>query len=187
MNSIKFLFFFIPILSVILITINLLLAPHAPYKEKKTPFECGYHSFLLQNRSQFSISFFAFGLLFLLFDLEIVLIYPMGLSIEDMEIHSILLAFIFIAILTVGFVFELGKGALKIESKQNAPAPYTDLQMLKSKSCNNIFSTVNNDYHLYPPTAQELKKDKVLGFYHQAILLVDKKSLVSYLKFIFII
>lgn len=121
MFSVKFFFFFVPVLSLILIFVNLLLAPHAPYKEKKTPFECGYHSFLLQNRTQFNISFFVFAILFLLFDLEIVLIYPLSMSIEFNGIYGLFIAIIFIAILTIGFVFEFGKGALKIESRQNTP------------------------------------------------------------------
>ena len=120
MFSVKFLFFFIPLLSIILIAVNFLLAPHSPYKEKKTPFECGYHSFLLQNRTQFTISFFVFAILFLLFDLEIVLIYPLSVSIAFNGIYGLYIAIIFIAVLTIGFVFEFGKGALKIETIQNS-------------------------------------------------------------------
>src|SRR2546430_2575336 len=73
-NTILF-FIFIPLLAFILLMINLILAPHNPYKEKDSVFECGFHSFLGQNRTQFNISFFIFALLFLLFDLEILLFY----------------------------------------------------------------------------------------------------------------
>src|SRR6476646_12160849 len=74
-TSLTFFFIFIPILSIILLTINILLSPHNPYQEKNSAFECGFHSFLGQNRTQFSISFFIFALLFLLFDLVFFLIF----------------------------------------------------------------------------------------------------------------
>jgi len=118
MTSTIFFFTFIPLLSTILLGVNFLLAPHNPYKEKKTPFECGYHSFLSQNRSQFTISFFIFGLLFLIFDLEIVLIYPYSVSSYANNIYGLVIMLIFTLIVTIGFIFELGKNALKIESKQ---------------------------------------------------------------------
>ena len=76
MTSLTFFFIFIPILTLILLTVNIVLSPHNPYQEKNSAFECGFHSFLGQNRTQFSISFFIFALLFLLFDLEILLLYP---------------------------------------------------------------------------------------------------------------
>ena len=119
MSSILFFFFFVPILSFLLLGINFLLAPHNPYKEKKTPFECGYHSFLAQNRTQFSISFFLFGLLFLLFDLEIVLIYPYSTSSLSNEVFGLLIVIIFLLVLTLGFIFELNKKALVIETLQD--------------------------------------------------------------------
>ena len=114
-----FFLIFIPILSFILLSVNLILAPHMPYKEKKTPFECGYHSFLWQNRTQFTILFFVFGLLFLLFDLEIVLIYPFAVTSKINGIYGLVIVIIFAIIVTIGFVFELGKNALTIDSKQN--------------------------------------------------------------------
>lgn len=143
MFSINFLFFFIPLLSIILIIVNLLFAPHAPYKEKKTPFECGYHSFLLQNRAQFTVSFFIFAILFMVFDLEIVLLYPFSVSIGQNEFYGLLGALGFVGILTAGFAFELGKGALKIESRQNAPDPFNNLQILQSKSINNPLHVIS--------------------------------------------
>lgn len=118
MTSINFFLIFVPILSAILIALNFIFAPHLPYKEKKTPFECGYHSFLLQNRTQFTISFFIFGLLFLLFDLEIILIYPFAVSSMANMIYGLIGMLLFTIIVTIGFVYELGKDALKIESRQ---------------------------------------------------------------------
>lgn len=118
MTSQTFFFLFIPILAIILLAVNLILAPHNPYEEKDSAFECGFHSFLGQNRSEFSISFFIFALLFLLFDLEILLVYPYIVSAYVNGIFGLIIMLIFFLILTLGFAFELGKNALSIESRQ---------------------------------------------------------------------
>ena len=118
MSSQTFFFVFIPILSAILLGVNLILAPHNPYEEKDSAFECGFHSFLGQNRSEFSISFFIFALLFLLFDLEILLVYPYVVSGYVNSIFGLVIMLIFFLVLTLGFAFELGKNALTIESRQ---------------------------------------------------------------------
>ena len=118
MTSQTFFFLFIPILAIVLLAINLIFAPHNPYEEKDSAFECGFHSFLGQNRSEFSISFFIFALLFLLFDLEILLVYPYIVSAYVNGIFGLIIMLIFFLVLTLGFAFELGKNALSIESRQ---------------------------------------------------------------------
>lgn len=118
MSSITLFFLFIPLLALILLAINLIFAPHNPYTEKNSAFECGFHSFLGQNRTQFSISFFIFALLFLLFDLEILLVYPYIVSAYNNSIYGLVNMLIFFLVLTSGFAFELGKKALSIDSRQ---------------------------------------------------------------------
>src|ERR1044072_6800759 len=118
MSSITFFFVFIPLLAIILLAVNLIFAPHNPYDEKNSAFECGFSSFLGQNRTQFSISFFIFALLFLLFDLEILLIYPYSVSTYTNDIYGLIIMIIFFIMLTLGFIFELGKNALNIDSRQ---------------------------------------------------------------------
>lgn len=120
MTSLTFFFILIPILALLLLSINLLLSPHLPYQEKNSAFECGFHSFLGQNRTQFSISFFIFALLFLLFDLEILLVYPYVVSAYTNGLYGLIVMLLFFLVLTLGFVFELGKSALKIDSRQMA-------------------------------------------------------------------
>jgi NADH-ubiquinone oxidoreductase chain 3 len=118
MSSITFFLIFVIILSIILLFVNIIFASHNPYMEKKTAFECGFHSFLGQNRTQFTISFFIFALLFLLFDLEILLVYPYTISAYNNGIYGLILMLIFFILLTIGLIFELGKKALNIYSKQ---------------------------------------------------------------------
>lgn len=107
-----------PILASLLLVINFIFATHNPYLEKDSTFECGFHSFLGQNRTQFSISFFIFALLFLLFDLEILLIYPYIVSTYSNGLYGLIFMLVFFLVLTLGFAFELGKNALKIDSRQ---------------------------------------------------------------------
>ena len=111
-------FIFIPIVAIALLGINYIFAPHNPYKEKNGVFECGFTSFLGQNRTQFSISFFIFALLFLLFDLEILLVYPYLVSSYVNESYGLSILLIFLFALILGFAFELGKKALTIETRQ---------------------------------------------------------------------
>src|ERR1700710_2917487 len=118
MTTTTFFLFLIPVLGIILLLVHLILSPHNAYQEKDSAFECGFHSFLGQNRTQFSISFFIFALLFLLFDLEILLVYPYVVSAYTNGIYGLVIMLVFFLALTLGFAFELGKNALKIDSKQ---------------------------------------------------------------------
>ena len=129
-------FILVPILAILLLLLNFIFAPHNPYEEKNSVFECGFHSFLGQNRSEFSISFFIFALLFLLFDLEILLIYPYVVSSYVNSIFGLIIMLIFFIILTAGFAFELGKNALKIDSRQV-------VSLLNIKS-NNVTELIGN-------------------------------------------
>lgn len=141
MTSTTFFLVFIPILAIILLAVNLILAPHSPYEEKSSAFECGFHSFQ-QTRSPFNISFFIFALLFLLFDLEILLVYPYTVSAYVNGAYGLIIMLVFFVMLTLGFVFELGKGALKIDSKQtynigNDATKHVIIHIKKTRSSNN--------------------------------------------------
>lgn len=122
MSSTMVFFLFVPLLVIILLSVNLTFAPHNPYMEKNSVFECGFSSFLGQNRTQFSISFFIFALLFLLFDLEILLVYPYLVSAYTNGVYGLVIMLMFLLALTLGFAFELGKKALSIDSRQISTA-----------------------------------------------------------------
>jgi len=117
MSSITFFFILVSIIAVLFLIINLIFAPHNPYQEKYSMFECGFHSFQ-QTRLPFNIMFFVYGLIYLLLDLEILLIFPFALSQYINNAYGLGIVLLFIFVITIGFVFELGKGALKIDSKQ---------------------------------------------------------------------
>jgi NADH-ubiquinone oxidoreductase chain 3 len=138
--------FLVPIIGILLLALNLLLSPHKPYNEKESSFECGFHSFLGQNRQQFNISFFLFGLLFLIFDLEIILIYPFTISTNHNSSYGLTVIFTFLIILTVGFCYEIGKKALNINSKQSNNIRTHSRSTLKSnyELIKSISKNINN-------------------------------------------
>src|SRR5690606_31547004 len=118
MSSMTFLFIFVTVLSLVFLLLNFIFAPHNPYQEKYSIFECGFHSFLGQNRTQFGVKFFIFALVYLLLDLEILLTFPFAVSGYVNNIYGLIITLGFIAIITIGFIYELGKSALKIDSRQ---------------------------------------------------------------------
>src|SRR6202012_2197593 len=109
MSNMTFLFIFVSIITLLFIVLNFLLAPHNPYAEKYSIFECGFHSFLGQNRTQFGVKFFIFALVYLLLDLEILLIFPFAVSEYVNNLYGLIVTLGFIGVITLGFVYELGK------------------------------------------------------------------------------
>ena len=116
MNNILMLFIFVPILSGILLLLNFFLAPKNAYESKVSAYECGFSPVYGQTRSTFQIHFFVVGLLFLIFDLEILLLFPIALTLYNVSIFGFSIAIIFFLVLTVGFVLEIGSGAIKLTS-----------------------------------------------------------------------
>ena len=114
MNNILMLFIFVPILSSALLALNLLLAPSNPDEAKVSPYECGFNVIPGQTRGTFHIHFYLVSMLFLIFDLEILLLFPLAVSLYHVSAFGFSIAIIFFTILTIGFVLEIGSGAIKI-------------------------------------------------------------------------
>src|SRR6187551_3901009 len=105
MSSMTIFIILVCIIALLFLAINLVFAPHNPYQEKYSIFECGFHSFLGQNRTQFGVKFFIYALIYLLLDLEILLIYPFAVSEYINNLYGLIITLIFIIIIKVGFVF----------------------------------------------------------------------------------
>lgn len=114
MNNLLFFFIFIPILSAIFLGLNILFAPHNPDFQKVSQYECGFAPIPGQTRSTFQIHFMIVALLFLIFDLEILLLFPLAVSLYHISIFGFTVGIIFFIILTVGFVLEIGSGAISL-------------------------------------------------------------------------
>ena len=112
MSKIIMLFFFVPILVAILLGLNLALAPHQPNESKLGGYECGFISDFFQTRIKFPIQFLYAALAFLVFDMELLLAIPVGVSLNQLSIYGTLVFLFFFILLTIGFIFELSSGAI---------------------------------------------------------------------------
>ena len=115
MNNLILLFVIVTALGLILLLLNFLLSAHRPDEAKLSIYECGFETIPLQTRSTFQIHFYIVGLLFLIFDLEILLLLPVTLTLYKISTYGFSFAIIFFIILTVGFALEIGYGAISLE------------------------------------------------------------------------
>jgi len=79
---------------------------------KVTPYECGVPT-MGNARERFSVKFYLVGVLFILFDIEIVFFYPWAVSFDQLGLLALVEMLLFIAILFVGYVYVWKKGALE--------------------------------------------------------------------------
>jgi len=97
----------------VLLALNVLLAPHRPDEAKVSAYECGFSPVYGQTRSTFHIHFYLVGMLFLIFDLEIILLFPIAVTLYQVSTFGFSIALIFFIVLTIGFVLEIGSGAIE--------------------------------------------------------------------------
>lgn len=102
----------VPIIVALLLTLNWLFAVNRPDAEKVTPYECGFNPIHGQVRSPFTVQYYLIGLLFLIFDLEIAVFYPLAVTLYQISLYGFCIGLLFLVLLTFGFIYELGKGAL---------------------------------------------------------------------------
>jgi NADH-quinone oxidoreductase subunit A len=123
MASQEFLLDYLPILlfmgiacmiSVAMIAGSLLLGKQKPDSEKNSAYECGFEAFT-DARNKFDVRFYLVCLLFIIFDLEIAFLFPWAISLGDIGVFGFWSMFIFLLVLTVGFIYEWKKGALDWE------------------------------------------------------------------------
>src|SRR5271154_999750 len=138
MKPILMLFIFVPILAFILITLNILLSTNKPDDSKISPFECGFLSLTGQTRTNFDIQFYLVAMLFLVFDLEILLLFPIAVSLYQVSLFGFSIALIFFFVLTIGFILEIGSGAISLISKSTK-----NISNSNEKEINNITPFLN--------------------------------------------
>jgi NADH-quinone oxidoreductase subunit A len=107
---------FIVALGFVLTTIvaSHLLGPKRKTKIKLDSFECGVES-QGNARLPFSIKYFLVAILFVLFDIEVIFMYPWAVNFKELGMLGVIEVFSFVALLLVGFYYMLSKKALKWE------------------------------------------------------------------------
>ena len=89
-----------------------LLGPKRDFPEKLDPFECGEKQ-IVSPKQRFSVKFYLVGMLFIVFDIEIVFMYPWAVRFRDLGLAGFIEMLVFIGILLVGFLYIWRKGALR--------------------------------------------------------------------------
>jgi NADH-ubiquinone oxidoreductase chain 3 len=170
----------VPILAMILLGLNTLLAPHKAYEDKLSQFECGSPVITGQTRESFQIHFLIVAMLFLVFDIELVLLLPVAVSLHEINSFGFYTALSFFIILVIGFIFEFGSNAISL--KQIKSAKNTDnnndnnhdnnnnyltssqipMEQIKIKSDTNLSNKVVNLKSHFLSSYSNIKKDLAL-------------------------
>jgi NADH-quinone oxidoreductase subunit A len=93
---------------------SLLAARQKPYPEKVSAYECGFEPFD-DARIRFDVRYYLVAILFIIFDLEVAFLFPWAVSLGDLGAFGFWSMLIFLAVLTIGFIYEWKKGALEWE------------------------------------------------------------------------
>ncbi|MGL6070578.1 NADH-quinone oxidoreductase subunit A [Craterilacuibacter sp.] len=96
------------------IVLGKLVSPNRPDPEKLSPYECGFEAFE-DTRMRFDVRYYLVAILFILFDLEIAFLFPWAVVLKDIGMFGFGAMLVFLAILTIGFIYEWKKGALEWE------------------------------------------------------------------------
>lgn len=101
-------------LAAAIVAASWIAARQRPDSEKVSPYECGFDAFD-DARGRFDVRFYLVAILFIVFDLEIAFLFPWAVSLGGIGLLGFWSMVAFLAVLTVGFVYEWKKGALEWE------------------------------------------------------------------------
>jgi NADH-quinone oxidoreductase subunit A len=101
-------------LAAAMVGMSLVLARQKPNSEKLSPYECGFEPFE-DARMRFDVRYYLVAILFIIFDLEVAFLFPWAVSLGDIGVFGFWSMIVFLAVLTVGFIYEWNKGALEWE------------------------------------------------------------------------
>ncbi len=101
-------------LAVVMVAASYIVAQQRPYSEKDSAYECGFEAFD-DARGRFDVRFYLVAILFIIFDLEVAFLFPWAVALGEIGEFGFWSMVVFLAILTVGFIYEWKKGALEWE------------------------------------------------------------------------
>ena len=94
-----------------LVAASSLVGQRKPTKEKAQPYECGMPP-VGDARAPFSVHFYMVALIFILFDIEAIFLYPWALVYHDLKLFGFVEMLLYIVILFVGYIYLWKKGAI---------------------------------------------------------------------------
>lgn len=104
--------FLAPIFPAAALLIPRVIAPRKPNVMKNQTYECGMET-VGEARVQFRVQYYIFALIFLVFDVEMVFLFPWAVAFDQIPLFAVVEAFLFIGILVLGLVYAWRNGALK--------------------------------------------------------------------------
>ena len=99
-------------LGITFLTLHRVLGPHRPNPEKLSTYESGMPP-TSNARERFSVKYYMVAVLFILFDIEVVFMYPWAVNFRALGLFGYIEMVLFIVILVVGYIYIWKKGALK--------------------------------------------------------------------------
>lgn len=100
------------VLVLVMLGVAAVLRPVKPSKAKQMTYECGVDP-VGSGWSQTYVRYYVFGLLFVIFDVEAVFIFPWAIKLEELGVFGLVEMLVFIAILVLGLVYAIRKGVLR--------------------------------------------------------------------------
>lgn len=102
------------VLVLVMLGVASVIRPSNPSRTKQMTYECGVDP-VGSGWSQSYVRYYVFGLLFVIFDVEAVFIFPWAIKLEDLGMFGLVEMLIFIGILLLGLVYAIRKGVLRWE------------------------------------------------------------------------
>ena len=96
----------------VMLFLSIKLGPRAPTTTKLLPFECGSVSVGEVSEQRFNVKFYLMAMLFIVFDIEVIFMYPWALVLRELGWSGFIVMTSFIAVLTVGLIYVWRKGVL---------------------------------------------------------------------------
>ncbi|MDF1544489.1 MAG: NADH-quinone oxidoreductase subunit A [bacterium] len=109
---ILFLGFVSAVLAIIMVSISILLGRRTDMGKKEDPYECGVEP-VGTTRDPMPVKFYMVAILFILFDIEVIFLYPWAVISRKLGMFGFVEMVVFVIILLVGYFYILGRGALK--------------------------------------------------------------------------
>ncbi len=100
------------VIGLVLLIAPFVVAYRKPDPEKLSAYECGFNSFD-DARMKFDVRFYLVAILFIVFDLEVAFLFPWAVAFGDLGLFGFWSMMVFLAVLTLGFIYEWRKGALE--------------------------------------------------------------------------
>jgi NADH-quinone oxidoreductase subunit A len=100
------------VIGFVLLVAPFIVAYRQPDPEKLSAYECGFNAFD-DARMKFDVRFYLVAIIFIIFDLEVAFLFPWAITFGQLGALGFWSMMIFLAVLTVGFIYEWKKGALE--------------------------------------------------------------------------